>query len=75
MRWMPDTDEKKPHRHSHPQNDSNNQNEPGDSRKRAKGTVLKESFGNSGAMDSHRSPAQADRTSARKWHTRPAISW
>lgn len=50
---MPRTDEKKSHRHSHPQKDSNNQNEPGDSRKSAKGTAPKESFGNSGAMDSH----------------------
>ena len=59
---MPSTDKNKSGGHSHPQKDSNNQNEKGDSRKSSspdesdmgkKGKGPKESFGKSGAKDSH----------------------
>jgi len=59
---MPNTDKNQSGGHSHPQKDNNNQNEQGDSRKSAspgdadagkKGTEPKESFGKSGAKDSH----------------------
>jgi hypothetical protein len=59
---MPTTDKNKSGRHSHPQKDNTNQNERGDSRKNAsadakdlgkKGNGPKQSFGSSGAKDSH----------------------
>ena len=58
---MPTTDKNKSGGHSHPQKDDANNNERGDSRKDAspdeatgkKGDGPKESFGSSGAKDSH----------------------
>lgn len=61
---MPNTDKNKSGGHSHPQHDSKNQshNQQGDSRKSSsphdrdtgkKGDGPKESFGSSGAKDSH----------------------
>ena len=59
---MPNTDKNKSGGHSHPQKDNKNQNEQGDARKSAngdasatgkKGDGPKESFGKSGAKDSH----------------------
>ena len=59
---MPTTDKNKSGGHSHPQKDNANNNERGDSRKSAspdekdmgkKGVGPKESFGPSGAKDSH----------------------
>ena len=59
---MPNTDKNKSGGHSHPQKDSKNQNDNGDSRKSSSpddadsgknGDGPKESFGKSGAKDSH----------------------
>ena len=59
---MPTTDKNKSGGHSHPQKDDTTNNERGDSRKGAspdgqdtgkKGNGPKESFGSSGAKDSH----------------------
>lgn len=59
---MPTTDKNKSGGHSHPQKDDANNNQRGDSRKSAspdaqdmgkKGNEPKESFGSSGAKDSH----------------------
>ena len=59
---MPNTDKNKSGGHSHPQKDTKNQNERGDSGKSSspdasgtgkKGDGPKESFGKSGAKDSH----------------------
>lgn len=59
---MPNTDKNKSGGHSHPQKDNKNQNDQGDSRKSSspaqsdsgkKGDGPKESFGKSGAKDSH----------------------
>jgi hypothetical protein len=58
---MPTTDKNKSGGHSHPQKDNANNNERGDSRKSAspegkdlgKNGEPKESFGSSGAKDSH----------------------
>ena len=59
---MPGTDKNKSGGHSHAQKDNKNNNEQGDSRKSAspedsgsdrKGERVKESFGKSGAKDSH----------------------
>ena len=59
---MPNTDKNKSGGHSHPQKDSQGNDDKGDSRKAStgpesqsgkKGTEPKESFGSSGAKDSH----------------------
>ena len=57
---MPTTDKNKDGGHSHPQKSNTNNNDRGDSRKGAtdtdegkKGKGPKESFGSSGAKDSH----------------------
>ena len=57
---MPNTDKNKDGGHSHPQKSNENHNAQGDSRKSSapaepgkKGSEPKESFGSSGAKDSH----------------------
>ena len=52
---MPTTDKNKDGGHSHPQKANENQNNKGDSRRgsESKGEEVKESFGPSGAKDSH----------------------